>query len=247
MYRFSRSIYRELAPAVVEDELDPTGCRNKQQVLDACEGTIRRLTYDRRYFATSGALRCSTRCGRTSRSATSCASGGDRAQHQAGARVPRALARGRRARRRWPRVPRAHAQGHAVPARAAAGQRLLPVAQAPRGSSRAWRAGDRAREAGGYAPRLKGTAACGQGRDTALVDEAPASGSPGPLGSRRAARSRRRRDLHRRGAVRRARAAHGEGADHPRRPVARRARRGRGGARASRGRAPARSRRSPTG
>lgn len=51
MYRFSRSIYRELAPAVVEDEHDPTGCRNKQLVLDSCEDVIRRLTYDRRYFA----------------------------------------------------------------------------------------------------------------------------------------------------------------------------------------------------
>jgi hypothetical protein len=51
MYRFSRSIYRELAPRVIEDSVDETGCRNKQQVLDACEGVIRRLTYDRRYFA----------------------------------------------------------------------------------------------------------------------------------------------------------------------------------------------------
>ncbi len=51
MYRFSRSIYRELAPAVIEDEQDPAGCRNKQLVLDACEDVIRRLTYDRRYFA----------------------------------------------------------------------------------------------------------------------------------------------------------------------------------------------------
>ena len=51
MYRFSRSIYREIASAVIEDERDPTGCRNKQLVLDACEETIRRLTYDRRYFA----------------------------------------------------------------------------------------------------------------------------------------------------------------------------------------------------
>ena len=51
MYRFSRSIYRELAPRVVEDEWDPTGCENKQKVLEACEGAIRRLTYDRRYFA----------------------------------------------------------------------------------------------------------------------------------------------------------------------------------------------------
>jgi hypothetical protein len=51
MYRFSRSIYRELAPRVVEDPADPTGCRNKQQVLDACEGVVRRLACDRRYFA----------------------------------------------------------------------------------------------------------------------------------------------------------------------------------------------------
>ena len=51
MYRFSRSIYREIAADVVEDERDPTGCRNKQDVLDACEEAIRRLTNDRRYFA----------------------------------------------------------------------------------------------------------------------------------------------------------------------------------------------------
>jgi hypothetical protein len=51
MYRFSRSIYRELAPRVIEDPSDPTGCRNKQRVLGSCEGAIRRLTTDRRYFA----------------------------------------------------------------------------------------------------------------------------------------------------------------------------------------------------
>jgi hypothetical protein len=51
MYQFSRSIYREIAAAVIEDEGDPTGCRNKQLVLDACEDVIRRLATDRRYFA----------------------------------------------------------------------------------------------------------------------------------------------------------------------------------------------------
>ena len=51
MYRFSRSIYRELGPRVVEDPRDPTGCANKQKVLDSCETAIRRLAYDRRYFA----------------------------------------------------------------------------------------------------------------------------------------------------------------------------------------------------
>ena len=51
MYRFSRSIYRELGPHVIEDPRDPTGCANKQKVLDSCEAAIRRLAYDRRYFA----------------------------------------------------------------------------------------------------------------------------------------------------------------------------------------------------
>jgi hypothetical protein len=51
MYRFSRSMYRELAPQVVEDPNDQTGCANKQKVLDSCEAAIRRLAYDRRYFA----------------------------------------------------------------------------------------------------------------------------------------------------------------------------------------------------
>ena len=51
MYRFSRSLYREIASSVIEDERDPTECRNKQLVLDECEETIRRLAYDRRYFA----------------------------------------------------------------------------------------------------------------------------------------------------------------------------------------------------
>jgi hypothetical protein len=51
MYQFSRSIYRELAPRVIEDERDPTGCANRQRVLDCCEAAIRRLAYDRRHFA----------------------------------------------------------------------------------------------------------------------------------------------------------------------------------------------------
>ena len=51
MYRFSRQIYRELAPRVIEDPRDTTDCANKQKVLDSCEAAIRRLAYDRRYFA----------------------------------------------------------------------------------------------------------------------------------------------------------------------------------------------------
>jgi len=50
MYRFSRSIYRELSPRVIGSE----GCSGnspRQQVLEACEATMERLAFDRRYFA----------------------------------------------------------------------------------------------------------------------------------------------------------------------------------------------------
>jgi hypothetical protein len=49
MYQFSRSIYRELAPRIAETT--SAGCSSKQHILDACEGTMRRLLTDRRYFA----------------------------------------------------------------------------------------------------------------------------------------------------------------------------------------------------
>jgi hypothetical protein len=51
MYRFSRSIYREVAPYVIEDDHQSNGCSNRQRVLDACEAAMRRLALDRRYFA----------------------------------------------------------------------------------------------------------------------------------------------------------------------------------------------------
>jgi hypothetical protein len=47
VYQFSRAIYRELAPRVIDD-LDG---QNRQRVLDACEATMQRLLNDRRYFA----------------------------------------------------------------------------------------------------------------------------------------------------------------------------------------------------
>jgi hypothetical protein len=51
MYRFSRSIYRELAPRVIEEDHQGNGDDARQRLLDACEATIRRLTVDGRYFA----------------------------------------------------------------------------------------------------------------------------------------------------------------------------------------------------
>jgi hypothetical protein len=49
MYRFSRSIYRELAPRVIGSQHGGKSAR--QQVLEACEATMDRLAQDRRYFA----------------------------------------------------------------------------------------------------------------------------------------------------------------------------------------------------
>ena len=49
MYRFSRSIYRELSPRVIETQQGSNAPR--QALLEACEETIERLAHDRRYFA----------------------------------------------------------------------------------------------------------------------------------------------------------------------------------------------------
>jgi hypothetical protein len=49
MYQFSRSIYRELAPKIVD--VSGQGCASRQRVLEACESTMNRLVSDRRYFA----------------------------------------------------------------------------------------------------------------------------------------------------------------------------------------------------
>src|SRR5256885_630417 len=45
MYRFSRSMYRELAPRVIDGT--PGGPSPRQELLEACESTIRRLAADR--------------------------------------------------------------------------------------------------------------------------------------------------------------------------------------------------------
>jgi hypothetical protein len=51
MYRFSRSIYRDLAPRIdVGDDLAATMAA-RQELLEASEATVRRMAYDGRYFA----------------------------------------------------------------------------------------------------------------------------------------------------------------------------------------------------
>ena len=138
MYRFIRSIYRELAPQVIEDEQDPTGCANRQAVLTACENAVRRLSTDRRYFARPArslfnevrvhfAIGDQLRVWNVIESNISLAL--DLLE-----RAPELLGLDG-----VTRVPGAHAKGHPLPARAVAGTRLLPLAQAPRGDLRGGR------------------------------------------------------------------------------------------------------------
>lgn len=51
MYRFSRSIYREIAPRIVDRGDPEIRSAERHAVLEACEATMRRMAYDRRYFA----------------------------------------------------------------------------------------------------------------------------------------------------------------------------------------------------
>lgn len=51
MYRFSRSIYRELAPHIEDRDGIESVTAARHDLLRACEATIRRLAGDRRYFA----------------------------------------------------------------------------------------------------------------------------------------------------------------------------------------------------
>jgi hypothetical protein len=51
MYQFSRAIYRELAPQIVDPAPDAPAGSNHAAVLRACEDVITRLATDRHYFA----------------------------------------------------------------------------------------------------------------------------------------------------------------------------------------------------
>jgi hypothetical protein len=50
MYRFSRSIYREVAPRIGETDPEALSA-SRLKVLEACEATMRRMACDRKYFA----------------------------------------------------------------------------------------------------------------------------------------------------------------------------------------------------
>jgi hypothetical protein len=51
MYHFSRAIYRDLAPLVLDEKPSSQRESNRALVLHECESAIERLMTDRRYFA----------------------------------------------------------------------------------------------------------------------------------------------------------------------------------------------------
>ena len=51
MYHFSRAIYRQLAPYIIEQRRSGEACSNHELVLKRCESAIERLSTDPRHFA----------------------------------------------------------------------------------------------------------------------------------------------------------------------------------------------------
>ncbi len=51
MYQFSREIYRELAPEIIDARMTDGAQRPHSAVLRSCETALERLAHDRHYFA----------------------------------------------------------------------------------------------------------------------------------------------------------------------------------------------------
>ena len=218
MYRFSRAIYRELADEIIEDPHGVARKTNHERVLRACEAAVERLATDRHYFAQPARTLFNDIRAYFPMTLAAARAARDPALSGARRRVPAPPAAERLRRLRQPAaVPRQHPQGHAVPADAAAAQRLLPVASAPR----------RDRGDAGAARRLSRMR-------TALTRPRRRGAGGLRVASRHAPRRRRRRHVHRRRARVRRAGRHRQGADHARGPVRGRDRRGRGRAREGR-------------
>ena len=136
MYQYSRAIYRS-----IKDLIDPYSepdaqLEYRRAVLEQCQQTMERLAADPHYFAKPD--RALFQDIRRYFPITAQAQVAWAVKEGVGAAVAlhRGAARGRRARRRRRPLPRDDAQGQALPAHAAAGARLLPVAPAPRALAR---------------------------------------------------------------------------------------------------------------
>ena len=132
MYQYSRAIYRS-----IKDLIDPytdheTRLESRRAVLEECELTMSRLAADPQYFARPDrALFQDIRRYFPITAQAQRRLGGARGRRR-GDRVHRAADRGRRVRRRHRPLQGDDAQGQGLPAHAAAGPRLLPVAPASR-------------------------------------------------------------------------------------------------------------------
>ena len=134
MYHFSRAIYRELAPEILEEPVCPDGSSNHEHVLRACEAAVLRLATDRHYFAKPAQDAVQRHPGLLPDVRAAAASTASSSTYlELCQRVARlAAGDGLRPDGQPARVPGDDPQGPAVPAHAAAAQRLLPVAPAPR-------------------------------------------------------------------------------------------------------------------
>ena len=133
MYQISRSIYRELEAEIIEGRLWGEGPTNHERVLRACEAAVHRLATDRHYFARpSRTLFNDIRTYFPMSAQLHVYRVVDRYLSFAGEYLASRPSAVMRADRPEARLPRDDAQGHALPAHAAAAQRLLPVAPAPR-------------------------------------------------------------------------------------------------------------------
>ena len=131
MYQFSRSMYRELGPLVVGDRYG-SACVNRQHFLQACENAFQRLASDRHYFARpSRTLFNDVRFFFPMCEQVRVYRVVDRYMRVAAHFVDEREREGISLDGNPLSLPREHAQGHAVSAGAAAGQQVLPLAQAP--------------------------------------------------------------------------------------------------------------------
>ena len=132
MYRFSRSIYRELAPDILEDRSGQVGPGNHERVLRACEAAVYRLATDGHYFARpTKTLFYDIRIYFPMSAQPRVYKVVDRYMSFASDYFRVAAAEWLRRRGQPDRVPRDDAARHVLSAHPAAAERLLPVAPAP--------------------------------------------------------------------------------------------------------------------
>ena len=132
MYQFSRSIFRELAPEVVPCRGEDV-CETRMRFLRACETSMERLAMDRHYFAKPvrtlfNDVRHFFPIGEQLRVYRVC----ERHMTMATEFVDSQLRTGMTFDGSPVCCHASTRRGHGLRARAAAGQQVLPVAQAPR-------------------------------------------------------------------------------------------------------------------